>query len=90
MNDPHEHMDLCACYEPAFEPPAALLKEWRDGPKQTPENSSYFAVDIDGTEYFYCCDSCIKVSEHFTPDGKPANKLLEDVIQYAARNKSDS
>ena len=37
-----------------------------------------------GTQYFICGKSRIKVSEHFAQDGKPLDSLLEDVIQHAA------
>ena len=85
MNDA---IDLCSCYEPICEPPANLLEEWQDsdyaGPEPTLENTSYYVKEPDGTLYFYCGNTKIKMTEHFAENGKPVGTLLEDVIQYSA------
>ncbi len=36
--------------------------------------------------YYYFGNTRIKVSEHFASDGKPVDKLIENVIEYAAKN----
>ena len=74
-------VDLCSCYEPCFEPPAEQLAEWNGEPEPTLENTSFYATDSDGTEYFYCGGTRIKIREHFTPRGKE----MEHAIQFAAR-----
>ena len=38
----------------------------------------------DGTQYFICGKSRIRVSEHFATEGKPLDDLIADVIQYTA------
>ena len=80
----YEPIDLCACYEPIVKPPADFFAE----PEPTLENTSYYAVEPDGTEYFYCGNTRIKVSEHFATNGKTISHLMENVIQYAARKAS--
>ena len=78
-------VDLCSCYEPCFEPPAEQLAEWNGEPEPNLENTSFYATDSDGTEYFYCGGTRIKISERFTSQGKEMEHLMEDVIQFAAR-----
>ena len=85
-------IDLCSCYEPTEEPPQSLLDEWKAraeafwAEKLTPtlENSSFYVREPDGTMYFYCGNTRIRVKEHFADKGKPIGTLIEDVIQYAA------
>ncbi len=82
------NMDLCACYDFMDEPPADLVEAWRhaaDGPLPTLENTSFYVTEPDGTQYFYCGDTRIKVSEHFAEAGKPMSDLVKDVIQYKNR-----
>ena len=86
----YEPIDLCACYEPFEEPPADLIEEWNrlywEGPEDTPENRAFYLIEPDGTMYYYFGNTRIKVSEHFAPAGKPVDKLIENVIEYAAKN----
>ena len=86
----YEPIDLCACYEPFEEPPADLIEEWNrlywEGPEDTPENRAFYLIEPDGTMYYYFGNTRIKVSEHFAQTGKPVDKLIENVIEYAAKN----
>lgn len=43
----------------------------------------------DGQLYFIHGRTRIKVTEHFSADGKPLNTLLEDVIQFSAQRRDD-
>ena len=43
----------------------------------------------DGQLYFIHGKTRIKVTEHFSADGKPLNTLLEDVIQFSAQRRDD-
>ena len=67
-------------------------KLWKNGaagedePEPTLENTSVYVTEPDGIQYFYCGNTRIRVSEHFSQAGKPMDKLIENVIQYAARN----
>ena len=49
------------------------------------QECSFYATDPDGTEYFYCGGTRIKISERFTSQGKEMEHLVEDAIQFAAR-----
>ena len=39
--------------------------------------------------YILSMENRIKVTEHFSADGKPLNTLLEDVIQFSAQRRDD-
>lgn len=43
----------------------------------------------DGQLYFVHGKTRIKVTEHFPSEGKPLNTLLEDVIQFLAKQQDD-
>ena len=81
-----EPIDLCSCFEPIFDPPPEQEAAWAF-PELEPtlENTSFYATDPDGTEYFYCGGTRIKISERFTSQGKEMEHLVEDAIQFAAR-----
>ena len=75
------------------EPPADLLEQWRKEDeeralKEAKHTSEYLVCLIteeDGSEYFYFRDVCIEVTEHFCDTGKPLDELMQNVIQYAAK-----
>lgn len=83
---PYYKIDLCACFDPIFYPPKELIEEWNRAyePEPTLENTSYYGTELDGTTYFYCGDTCIRVSEHFASNGKQIGGLLKEGIRYAA------
>ena len=90
MSEPdYGYIDIESCFEPIFEPPLETLEEchsWEDEPEPTLENTSVYVTEPDGIQYFYCGNTRIRVSEHFSQSGKPMDKLIENVVQYAARN----
>ena len=90
MSEPdYGYIDLEACFDPIFEPPIDFLEEWRsweDEPEPTLKNTSVYVIEPDGIQYFYCGNTRIRVSEHFSQSGKPMDTLIENVVQYAARN----
>lgn len=86
-------IDIFGCYEPMEVPPKEQEDEWRRmrgeyEPVQTLENSSFYVTEPDGTRYFYCGNTRIKVTEYFAEKGKTVSELVEDVVRYAARNGS--
>ena len=88
INQPtYKSIDLCSCYESTDEMSVEQQTEL-DHEKYEPtlENTSFYVVEPDGTEYFYCGNSRVKVSEHFPENGKTIRKLMKNVIQYAARS----
>ena len=81
-----EPIDLCSCFDPIFDPPPEQVAAWNfSEPEPTLENTSFYVTDPDGTEYFYCGGTRIKISDRFTSQGKEMEHLMEDVIQFAAR-----
>ena len=65
-----EPIDLCSCFDPIFDPPPEQVAAWNfSEPEPTLENTSFYVTDPDGTEYFYCGGTRIKISERFTSQG---------------------
>ncbi len=90
----NERIDLCACFDPIFMPPDEVLAEWEkrryaDDVMQEPtlENTSCFFVEPDGSKFMMVGKMMIKISEHFSENGKDVGNLIEDVIQYSANRR---
>jgi len=84
-------IDIFGCHEPMEAPPKEQEDEWRRmrgeyEPEPTLENTSFYVTEPDGTRYFYCGNTRIKVTEYFAEKGKTVSELVEDVVRYAARN----
>ena len=88
----YEPIDLCACYDPIFEPPQEQIDEWnaaREAKFEEPDEvPTYYVTDEYGTLYFYYGNTRIKVAEHFNDSGKPIGALIEDVIRYSAAHQT--
>ncbi len=85
----NENIDLYSCFDPIFYPTKEVLNEWKQYYKldvqRCPE--PYYGTELDGTTHFYIGNSRIKVSEHFSMNDKPLERLIEDVILFS-RNLS--
>lgn len=55
-------------------------------PEPTPENTSFYARDLDGVLWFYCMNWRTRVREHFPENGKPIGTLIEDAVKFATKN----
>lgn len=91
MIDICSFIDIFGCHEPMEVPPKEQEDEWRRlrgeyEPEPTLENTSFYVTEPDGTRYFYCGNTRIKVTEYFAEKGKTVSELVEDVVRYAARN----
>ena len=75
-------IDICDCYEPVESQP--------EEQEPTLENTSFYGIEPDGTKYFYCGNTRTRVSEFFDPNGKTMDKLIENVIRFAAGNTAHS
>ena len=89
MIDACAFIDICDCYEPMFYPPKEQEIEWSKlrgeyEPEPTLENTSFYVTEPDGTKYFYCGNTRTKVTEFFAPGGKTMDKLIENVVRFAA------
>ncbi len=84
-----ERIDLCSCYEPIFYPPRDVSDKWKQinvsKVQRCPE--PYYGTELDGTTHFYIGNTRVKVSEHFSKNDKPLERLIEDVILFS-RNLS--
>ena len=43
-----------------------------------------------GTQYFVCGNTRIKISEHFATGGKPLGDLIVDVVRHTAENRASA
>ena len=82
-------IDIFGCHEPMETPPKEQEDEWRKlrgeyEPEPTLENTSFYVTEPDGTKYFYCGNTRTKVTEFFAPGGKTMDKLIENVVRFAA------
>ncbi len=89
MNEANTYIDLCSCYEPLFYPSKEQEREWSYinklyDPEPTAENTSFYAVEPDGTSYFYSGNTRTRVSEFFTSAGNTMDKLIENVVLFKA------
>ena len=88
----YEPIDLCALYEPVIEAPQELIDEWQTAfnaeIEEQNEVPTFYAVEGNGPLYFYYGNTRIKVSEHFSDNGKPIGTLIEDVIRYSAAQQT--
>lgn len=65
--------------------------EWRRlrgeyEPEPTLENTSFYVTEPDGTKYFYCGNTRTKVTEFFSPNGQTLDKVIENLVRFAAGN----
>ncbi len=89
MNEANTYIDLCSCYEPLFYPSKEQEEIWfrmnvEYAPEPTAENTSFYAVEPDGTSYFYSGNTRTRVSEFFTSAGNTMDKLIENVVLFKA------
>ena len=80
-----------SCFNPIFNPPPEVIKEWNrqsdddwEYPEPTLENTSvYFTVD--GVNYLIVGKTIIPINEHFADNGKTVGEVIEDVIRFAVK-----
>ena len=75
--------DLCACYEPIEPVPEEFIDP--DERKPTLEDSSFYMIDEDGTLFYFCGNTRIKVTEHFAESGKTLEELMEEMVLREAK-----
>ena len=82
-------IDIFGCHEPMEIPPKEQEDEWRRmlgeyEPEPTLENTSFYVTEPDGTKYFYCGNTRTKVTEFFSPTGLTLDKVIENLVRFAA------
>ena len=89
------HIDIFMSREPMIIPPKETLLEWEKRknlfkePIPTLENTSFY-VKVFDDQFFYCGSQCIKVSEHFSKDGRHLKSFIDDVVRYSSKSKNES
>ena len=83
-------IDICY-YEPTENPSKEQEDEWcrmrgEYEPEPTLENTSFYVTEPDGTKYFYCGNTRTKVTEFFSPNGQTLDKVIENLVRFAAGN----
>ena len=89
-NDVYEPIDLCACFDMIFDPPASVIRVWeKDWEERFMENKErgYYGTELDGTLYYYNGNTRIRVTEYFKDSGPTLSDLIEDVILYKTKKK---
>lgn len=76
-------IDICDCYEPTELPPDGTFDTFKEI-EPTLENTSYYVTMPDGTKYFYCGNTRTKVTEFFFPNGQTLDKVIENLVRFAA------
>jgi hypothetical protein len=80
-------IDLCACYEPTEPIPEEFIDP--DERKPTLEDSSIYMIAEDGTLYYFCGNTRIKVTEHFAETGKTLSELMEEMVLREAKKATN-
>ncbi len=86
----YEPIDLCACFDMIFNPPAAIIREWekeREERFMANKERGYYGIELDGTLYYYNGNTRIRVTEYFKESGPTLSDLVEDVILYKTNTK---
>ena len=76
ITNAYEPIDLCACFDMIFDPPAAVIKEWEEQFIANKERG-YYGTELDGTLYYYYGNTRTKVTEFFSPNG-----LILSILVY--------
>lgn len=83
----YEPIDLCACFDMIFDPPAEVVREWEKEWNErfmANKERGYYGTELDGTLYYYNGNTRIKVTEFFATGGTTMDKLIENVVRFAA------
>ena len=83
ITNAYEPIDLCACFDMIFDPPAAVIKEWEEQFIANKERG-YYGTELDGTLYYYYGNTRTKVMEVFSPNGQTLDKVIENLVRFAA------
>lgn len=85
----YEPVDLCACFDMIFNPPASVIREWeKEWEERFTANKErgYYGTELDGTLYYYYGNTRTKVTEFFSPNGQTMDELILNLVRFAARN----
>lgn len=83
----YEPVDLCACFDMIFNPPASVIREWeKEWEERFTANKErgYYGTELDGTLYYYYGNTRTKVTEFFSPNGQTMDELILNLVRFAA------
>lgn len=83
----YEPIDLCACFDMIFDPPAEVVREWEKEWNErfmANKERGYYGTELDGTLYYYNGNTRTKVMEFFAAGGTTMDKLIENVVRFTA------
>ena len=83
----YEPIDLCACFDMIFDPPAEVVREWEKEWNErfmANKERGYYGTELDGTLYYYNGNTRTKVTEFFATGGTTMDKLIENVVRFTA------
>ena len=83
----YEPIDLCACFDMIFDPPAEVVREWEKEWNErfmANKERGYYGTELDGTLYYYNGNTRTKVTEFFATGATTMDKLIENVVRFAA------
>ena len=89
ITNAYEPIDLCACFDMIFDPPAAVIRAWekeREERLMANKERGYYGTELDGTLYYYNGNTRTKVTEFFAPNGQTMDELILNLVRFAARN----
>ena len=87
ITNAYEPIDLCACFDMIFDPPAAVIRAWekeRDEHFMANKERGYYGTELDGTLYYYNGNTRTKVTEFFSPNGQTMDELILNLVRFAA------
>lgn len=83
----YEPIDLCACFDMIFNPPASVIREWEKEWEErfiANKECGYYGTELDGTLYYYNGNTRTKVTEFFSPNGQTMDELILNLVRFAA------
>ena len=87
ITNAYEPIDLCACFDMIFDPPAAVIRAWekeREERLMANKERGYYGTELDGTLYYYNGNTRTKVTEFFSPNGQNMDDLILNLVRFAA------
>ena len=87
ITNAYEPIDLCACFDMIFDPPAAVIRAWekeREERLMANKERGYYGTELDGTLYYYNGNTRTKVTEFLSPNGQNMDDLILNLVRFAA------
>lgn len=83
ITNSYESIDLCACFDMIFAPPAAVIRAWEKEWEErfiANKERDFYGTELDGTLYYYYGNTRTKVTEFFSPNEQTLDKVIENLV----------